>query len=91
MVVAIPLTPPVERHYEAVHTSERLEQVRRPCRLEHGVAKTAGHTIQNRGVLEELRLGRRQPVEKLETQVRGHEPVVAVEALAARRACRTGL
>ncbi len=65
--------------------------LRRPRRLEHGVAETAAHAIQHRGVLEELRLGRRQPGQELEAEVVGHEPVVAVEALGARRACRPGL
>ncbi len=78
VVVAIPLAPPVERHHEAVRTRERLEHACRPRRLEHGVAKTAAHAIQHRGVLEELRLVRRQPVEKLEAEVLGHEPVIAV-------------
>ena len=52
----------------------------RPRRLEHGVAETAAHAIQHRGVLEELRLGRRQPGQELGAEVLGHEPVVAVEA-----------
>ena len=91
VVVAIPLAPPVERHHEAVRALERLERARRPRRLEHGVAQTAAHAIQHRGVLEELRLGRRQPGQELEAEVLGHEPVVAGEARGARRARRPGL
>ena len=91
VVVAIPLAAPVERHHEAVRTLERLERVCRPRRLEHGVAEAAAHAIQHRGVLEELRLGRRQPGQELEAEVVGHEPVVAGEARGARRARRPGL
>ena len=90
VVVAIPLARPVERHHEAVRARERLERVRRPRRLEHGVAETAAHTIQDRGVLEELRLGLRQPGEELEAEVLGYEPVAAGEALGTQRACRPG-
>ena len=61
MVVAIPLARPVERHDEAVRAREPREHLRRPRRLEHGVAQTAAHAIQHRGVHEELRLVRRQP------------------------------
>ena len=91
VVVAIPLAPPVEGHHEAVRARERLEHACRPRRLEHGVAKTAAHAIQDRCVLEELRLGRRQPGEELETEVVGHEAVVAGEDLDARRLRRPGL
>ena len=91
VVVAIPLASPVERHHEAVRTLERLERVCRARRLEHGVAEPAGHPVQHRGVLEEVRLGRRQPGQELEAEVVGHEPVVAGEARDARRAWRPGL
>ena len=91
VVVAIPLASPVERHDEAVRALERLERVCRPRRLEHGVAEAAAHAIQHRGVLEEPRLGRRQPGQELEAEVLGHEPVVAGEARGARRARRPGL
>ena len=90
MVVAIPLAPPVERHHEAVRTRERLEPLCRPRRLEHGVAKTAAHAIQHRGVREEPRLLRRQPRQELVAEVLGHEPVIASECLGAH-AFRAGL
>ena len=77
VVVAIPLASPVEGHHEAVPPLERLERVCRPCRLHHGVAKPAAHAIEHRGVLEKLRLGRRQPGQQLEAEVLGHEPVAA--------------
>ena len=91
VVVAIPLASPVEGYHEAVPALERLERVCRPRRLQHGVAETATHAIEHRGVLEKLRLGRRQPGQQLEAEVLGHEPVVAAEARGARRARRPGL
>ena len=91
VVVAVPLAPPVERHDEAVCALERLERVRRPRRLEHGVAESAAHPLQDRRVLEEPRLSFRQPRQKLEAEVLGHEPVAAGKALGAHRACRPGL
>ena len=42
-------------------------------------------------MLEEPRLGRRQPGQELEAEVLRHEPVVAAEARGARRARRAGL
>ena len=91
VVVAVPLAPAVERHHEAVCALERLERVRRPRRLEHGVAETAAHALQDRGVLEELRFGFRQPREELEAEVLGDEPVAAGKVLGTHRACRPGL
>ena len=92
MVVAIPLARPVEGHDEAVGALERLEHLRGPRRLEHGVAQPAAHPIQHRCVSEEPRLGRRQPGQELQAEVLGHEPVVPCQDLDGRRlrapACR---
>ena len=91
VVVAVPLPLPVERHHEAVRALERLERLRRPGRLQHGVAETAAHPHQDRGALEELRFGFRQPREELEAEVLGHEPVAAGQVIGAHRARRPGL
>ena len=46
VVVAVPLARPVEGHDEAVGAPEPREHLRRPRRLEHGVAQSAAHPIQ---------------------------------------------
>ena len=85
VVIAVPLAPPVERHDEAVRPRERLERARRPRRLQDGVAEPAAHALEDGGVLQEPRLGRREPREELEAEVLGHEAVVAREARGAGR------
>ena len=63
----------------------------RPRRLEHGVAKPAGHALQHRGVLEEIAPRRPAAATGARAEVLGHEPVVAGEARGARRPRRPGL
>ena len=91
MVVAIPLAPAVEGHHKAVRTPERLERARGPRRLEHCVAQSGRHAVEDRGVREEPRLDRRQPRQELVTEVGRDKPVVAVELLGAARARPSGL
>ena len=88
VVVAVPLATPVEGHDKAVGLCERLEHRRRPRRPEHGVAESAAHALQDRRVLEELRLGFRQPGQKLVVEVLGHEAVAAGKPVGTHRGCR---
>ena len=61
MVIAIPLTVPVEGHDEAVLPRELLEHFRRIRRLEHRVTEAAAHAIQDRGAQQEPLLLGGQP------------------------------
>ena len=63
----------------------------RPRRLQDRVAQRAVHPVQDGGVLEESRFGRRQPREELEAEVLRHEPLLAAEAGGGDRARRPGL
>ena len=79
VMVAVPLSPPVQRHQQHVGPGQLRQDRGGAGRVQYRLAQRTGHPLQHRGAGQERPLPLRDPFQDLCLQIVADQPVIAAE------------